>query len=232
MIKFLTAMLMAALMMGGAAADIGETGSGATLSGTIVEINEQGVLLDQGEAGQVLALMDEDTAIEGVEAELAVGQYALVDYDGKMTRSLPPQVYAQRVAVYAFRGTVTQMMGGSAMVKTDDWGEVQLNLPQGTILFVGCPVTVYFDGTMTASLPAQVSALHLVTPTVCGTVTETDGEYFLLKDEKGETWRVNLSGETVYDVQPQVNSGVRVYFSGAATYSLPPQISAIAVAEG
>ena len=232
MIKFLAAMLMTALLTGGAVADIEETAAVATLSGVIVEISEQGVLLDQGEAGQVLALVDQDTAIEGVEAELAVGQYALVEYDGKMTRSLPPQVYAQRVSVHALRGTVTQMMGASAMVKTDEYGEVQVNLPQGTILFAGCPVTVYFDGAMTASLPAQVSALHLTTPTVTGAVTQANEDYFLIQDQAGEIWRVNLSGETIIDVQPQAGGQVTVYFSGAATYSLPPQIAAIAVTQG
>lgn len=231
MMKFLTAILMAALLGGGAAAapQTAAQNQTFTLSGLILSIEEEGVLLDRGEEGQVLALVDEDTLIEGVEAELAVGQYALVDYDGKMTRSLPPQVYAQRVAVYALRGVVTQMEGQSAMVGTDEYGQVQVHLPQGTTLFVGCPVTVYFDGAMTASLPAQVSALYVLTPTVTGSVTEVDEDAFLIQDPDGQIWQVNRAPDTVYEAQVQVGAQVTVYFSGASTYSIPPQISAIAL---
>ena len=64
--------------------------------GNITEIAEDYVLIDAGEMGMIQANTSIDTLIEGVE-ELAVGQTAVILYDGKMTRSLPAQITALRI---------------------------------------------------------------------------------------------------------------------------------------
>lgn len=61
------------------------------LGGVIVEIGEEGLLLDQGDGNYVVVHMEESTPITGVE-ELEVGMYVFVRYNGVMSRSLPPQV--------------------------------------------------------------------------------------------------------------------------------------------
>lgn len=134
-----------------------------TLTGVITEITDEYVLLDVGDMGQVQANLSEDTLIEGVE-ELAIGQTAIVTYDGKMTRSLPAQITALRVGVYEVRGTVKTMEDGRITVeKTEGGDEVVLTLPEGApALAVGDVITAYTTGISTMSLPPQMNAIAIV----------------------------------------------------------------------
>ena len=131
-----------------------------TLTGVITEITDEYVLLDVGDMGQVQANLSEDTLIEGVE-ELAVGQTAIVTYDGKMTRSLPAQITALRVGVYQLEGVVTELLDGGVMVGTEQ-GEVRLSLPEGTqAVAVGEHIVAYTTGISTMSLPPQMTAVAI-----------------------------------------------------------------------
>ena len=134
-----------------------------TLTGVITEITDEYVLLDVGDMGQVQANLSEDTLIEGVE-ELAIGQTAIVTYDGKMTRSLPAQITALRVGVYEVRGTVKTMEDGRVTVeKTEGGDEVVLTLPEDApALAVGDAITAYTTGISTMSLPPQMNAIAIV----------------------------------------------------------------------
>ena len=134
-----------------------------TLTGVITEITDEYVLLDVGDMGQIQANLSEDTLIEGVE-ELAIGQTAIVTYDGKMTRSLPAQITALRVGVYEVRGTVKTMEDGRITVeKTEGGDEVVLTLPEDAPqLAVGDVITAYTTGISTMSLPPQMNAIAIV----------------------------------------------------------------------
>ena len=134
-----------------------------TLTGVITEITDEYVLLDAGEMGQIQANLSEDTLIEGVE-ELAIGQTAIVTYDGKMTRSLPAQVTALRIGVYEVRGTVKTLEEGRVNVeKTEGGDEVVLTLTEGApALAVGDVITAYTTGISTMSLPPQMNAIAIV----------------------------------------------------------------------
>ena len=134
-----------------------------TLTGVITEITDEYVLLDVGDMGQIQANLSEDTLIEGVE-ELAIGQTAIVTYDGKMTRSLPAQITALRVGVYEVRGTVKTVEDGRVTVeKTEGGDEVVLTLPEDApALAVGDVITAYTTGISTMSLPPQMNAIAIV----------------------------------------------------------------------
>ena len=134
-----------------------------TLTGVITEVTDEVVMLDAGELGQIQANLSEDTLIEGVE-ELAVGQTAIVTYDGKMTRSLPAQVTALRIGVYEVKGTVTAIEEGRITIEqTEGGGEVVLTLPESAPeLQVGDLLTVYTTGISTMSLPPQMNASAIV----------------------------------------------------------------------
>lgn len=133
------------------------------LTGVITEVTDEYVMLDAGEMGQVQANLFEDTLIEGVE-ELAVGQTAIVTYDGKTTRSLPPQITALSIGVYEVAGTVTAVEDGRITVERTEGGdEVVLTLPENAPeLAVGDVVTAYTTGISTLSLPPQMNAIAVV----------------------------------------------------------------------
>ena len=77
-----------------------ETEDGAeeidTLCGQITEINDEYLILEGTQQGTVQVNILDDTLYNGSlqQGELAVGQYAEVIYDGKMTRSIPAQMNA------------------------------------------------------------------------------------------------------------------------------------------
>ena len=130
------------------------------LSGTIMEVLDDCVMLDVPELGDVQAFIGEETTIEGVDA-LRIGQTAFVLYDGKMTRSLPPQITAQRISVYAVEGTVTEVAEDRVTIlRGDELGEVVLTLPENAPeLEIGQSVIAYTTGIMTMSLPPIMNAI-------------------------------------------------------------------------
>lgn len=130
------------------------------LSGTIMEVLDDCVMLDVPELGDVQAFIGEETTIEGVDA-LRIGQTAVVLYDGKMTRSLPPQITAQRISVYAVEGTVTEVDEDRVTIlRGDELGEVVLTLPENAPeLEIGQSVIAYTTGIMTMSLPPIMNAI-------------------------------------------------------------------------
>lgn len=129
------------------------------LSGLIGEVTPEYLVITDAELGEVRVNLGEETVFEGVEHEaLAVGQYVYIDYDGKMTRSLPPQVFAMRVYAHVVSGTVTAVEEGSVTLDQDG-SPVVVHLPEGApALAPGQHVTAYTSGMMTMSLPPQVSA--------------------------------------------------------------------------
>lgn len=135
------------------------------LSGEILELGEGFLLLQDAVQGEVQVNLSEDTLFEGAELdELAAGQFVLVLYNGMMTRSLPPQVTALKVGVYAITGEVTGAEEGSFTLLRDEIGdEVIVFLSEGgEAPAEGERVTVYTNGAMTMSLPAQTTALGVV----------------------------------------------------------------------
>lgn len=136
-----------------------------TLGGEVTEVGEDYFVIKDAELGEVQVNFGDDSLFEGVEAdELAAGQYVFVLYDGKMTRSLPPQVFALRVSMYTVSGEITGMEDGRATLVRDEIGdEVILTLPQDAPqLSAGDRVTAYTNGMMTMSLPPQMIAVKVI----------------------------------------------------------------------
>lgn len=135
------------------------------LGGEVTEVGEGYFVMADAELGEVQVNLGDDSAFDGVELdELAAGQYVYVIYDGKMTRSLPPQVFALRVSMYATTGEITELTEGKMTLVRDEIGdEVIISLPQDApALAVGDHVTAYTTGIMTMSIPAQMNAVKIV----------------------------------------------------------------------
>ena len=133
------------------------------LSGIITEITDDYIMLDAGEMGQIPATLTEDSINEGVDT-LLLGQVAIVTYDGKMTRSLPPQITALHLGVYEVKGTVTAVEDGRITLSREEGGdEVVLTLPENAPeLAVGDAVTAYTTGISTMSLPPIMNAVAIL----------------------------------------------------------------------
>ena len=78
------------------------------LQGTILEVQEDGLLIMDEAQGEVLVLISDET-VQETGYELGVGDYVYVDYNGQMTRSLPPQVTAGRIVSHKLEGDVVEV---------------------------------------------------------------------------------------------------------------------------
>lgn len=218
-----------------------------TLEGVITEIVEGGFLLHDNEQGDVMLNLSESTVWEGLSGsdELEIGLYVAVEYDGRMTRSLPPQAHADRVSLYLpLNGSVLEIYeDGSFLMSEETNGEVLVHTEEILPLYEGMDVTVYHNGAMTLSLPAQVSARRVIVPELTGTVSEWTQERFLLTDADGKPYEILMNKDTPINYGPiemeaeEANaplsvdwgddSTVTVYYNGAMTRSLPAQVTAL-----
>lgn len=165
MMKKLIAVLTMLALLAGAVAGFAqdeqaEESPAVLLTGAILEVAEDYVLLDVDELGEVQAWVNEETVIEGVDA-LMPGQVAVVLYNGMMTRSLPPQMTAQRVSVYAVEGTVTAVEEDCVTIlRADGAGDVIVTLPEDAPeMAEGSRVIAYTTGIMTMSLPPIMNGI-------------------------------------------------------------------------
>ena len=77
------------------------------LSGVVVEMNDEMILIEDADGSQVQVNLFEDTTFEG--DAIVPGTLIFVVYNGMMTRSLPPQVAAIKVSCFAFTGEIAEM---------------------------------------------------------------------------------------------------------------------------
>ena len=135
------------------------------LSGEITELGDGFIVIVDRVNGPVQVNLGDDTLYDGAEfEELAVSQFIQVMYDGKMTRSIPAQVYALKIGLYPVSGVVKEAGEGSMTLKREELGdEVIVHLPEGvTAPAAGSSVTAYTNGAMTMSIPAQTTAIGIV----------------------------------------------------------------------
>ena len=159
------------------------------LQGTILEVGEDSLRIEDAEQGEVVVLISEDTVLE-TGYELAVGDYVYVDYNGVMTRSLPPQVTAGRIVSHKLEGDVleTYPEENAILIYTEEGGEYRVNLPEtwAETGFEAQRAIVYYDGAATLSIPPQVSA-GLILPVYAleDIVTELSESMMILGKDDG-----------------------------------------------
>ena len=136
------------------------------LYGQITEITDEYLMLEGTEQRTVQVNLLDDTLYDGAiqQSELAVGQYAEVLYDGKLTRSIPAQAAALAVNIYPLAGTVDEVQedGRVLVTPTDGGAQVLLSLPDDVTVEAGETATFYTTGVATMSLPAQMNAIGVV----------------------------------------------------------------------
>ena len=133
------------------------------LSGIVVEIAPEYILILTADGQQVQVNLFGETAFEG--KEIAVGDFVHVTYNGMMTFSIPAQIAALKVGCYTHEGVVSDLNETGFILNTD-MEIILVNAPTELLtgLENGMTVTVYTNGAMTMSLPAQIGA-EMITAT-------------------------------------------------------------------
>ena len=171
------------------------------LEGIVTEIVDGGFVMEDAEQGEVMLNTSDATVFDGmlIEGELMEGQYVFVEYDGRMTFSLPPQAHADRVASNVLTGSVTEVLeDGSILMMDDTFGETIVHLSENmNHVYAGMPITVYYDGVMTLSLPGEANASHIILPELTGAVSNKTEEGFTLTDADGIEYEVKFAEGTL-----------------------------------
>ena len=136
------------------------------MTGTALEITDTYYLIENADGQQVQVNLYDETLFEGKTPE--VGDLIHILYNGMMTRSLPPQINALRIGCYVLSGHVVELTeegftldDGSEIIEVHAAPELLAGIENGSA------VTVYFNGAMTMSLPAQIGAeMILVTAAI------------------------------------------------------------------
>ena len=129
--------------------------------------------------------------------------------------------------------------GNLLLLLPDDTQVLALKTDETTLegveeLYAGLFVQVVYDGKITRSLPGQLTALHVSSYCVMGEVTEV-----VLSTGDDAPMQAALSTSELGDIlvnlpegtqeAPEKGETLRVFYNGAATMSLPAQISALRV---
>ncbi len=231
--KSLFLILLSLMLLAMPFASLAEIATPVTLNGLISEVHEGFFLLEDEAIGTVRVNLDDAlTVYEGIAAKgkLAVGQYVFVTYNGIMSRSIPPQVSALKIGCYLLQGTVTDILENGFVVEGDVvLGAVVVHMGEGfPTVYQGASIAVYYNGTMTLSLPPQIAAYHIVVPMVEGTVSQATRGGFTLTDAQGTAFAITLDEHTVTYAAPKDGDQVRVYFLGNLNAADP--IAALEVA--
>lgn len=148
-------------------------------------------------------------------------------------------ILAEDAEEYAFSGFVAEVTDEYFTFTTTDEQLIQANLSTPCDLVEGDLVLVTYNGQMTYSIPAQISAMDVTVmeqeqPEMTGTVTEITEDAIIFTTADGQTIQANLSEDTVQEyLLPSetltVGDFIHVTYNGQMTRSIPAQIAAIAV---
>lgn len=216
----------------------------ATLNGLVVGWTEEGAILIRGEYGQMYQVEIDPEYTNMMDAQfLMLGDYVTVLYDGMLSRSIPAKLTASYISCFQRTGVVTELdydeeadrVAGFLMTDGDEQLYVALDEANDQPVNVGTTVTVYFDGMMSRSIPAQINALYLRTIHLAGQLleigeAEEDGSYALLmKDDVYGEVLVRCDADTILYARLNVGEMITVATSGMMTMSLPAQTYALEV---
>lgn len=125
-------------------------------------------------------------------------------------------------------GTVEEITDEYYLILTTDGQRIQVNLDastgfDGNQVALGDLIHVFYDGKMTRSVPAQVTAQHIGCYYHTGAIVELTQEGFTL-DADEQILEVHAQQELLAGLEN--GQQVKVYTNGIMTMSLPAQVNA------
>lgn len=151
---------------------------------------------------------------------------------GKNEENLIPPVEGVITEILApeYDEETEKLLSASLMLETEEYGLVEAHFHPETLLegaedlAVGDYVFITYNGIMSRSIPAQITAEKVTAYRFTGIVSQLQEDGFLLTTEDaGDVW-VNAEAELLEGVAAEAE--ITVYFDGVMTMSLPGQICA------
>lgn len=203
------------------------------LTGVVGDITEEGFTLTT----------DMEMVIVNAPSDLLAlvedGAKVNVYFNGAMTMSLPAQIGAESITPIQETATISgTVVEAYIMIENADGELIQVNLSSLTELLAGLPelgdiITAGYNGQMTRSIPAQVTAQTIdivaAQTTIAGEIVEISEDGILIQTEEMQVL-VKVDVDTVYemDATHELAEGelIQVIYDGVMTMSLPAQIYA------
>ena len=194
--------------------------TGVVLSGHVMEIADEHLLVKTPDGLHVEAFITGETLFEGEDVQ--VGDFVHILYNGMMTRSLPAQITAQTVSCHKLPGVVSEMTEeGFILSFGEDVWHINATADQLDGILDGMFITVYHEGMMTMSLPPQVAASHIRGQEIVGIVTEMiEGGFLLTVDGEEIPYAVYPMEDALFFVQPEPGLEIIVAINGLMTAGL------------
>lgn len=191
----------------------------AELEGFVMDVQDEFVLIQTGDGLMVEAFLTAETVLDG--KEIAIGDYVRVSYNGMMTRSIPAQITADFIGNYMLMGLVSEITENSFILT---FGEeiYQVNAAPTQLAGIqdGMFITVYHNGMMTRSIPAQVNASHIRGMEIIGIVTEmVEGGFTLTVEGEELPYHVAIKEDALQFVQAEPGMEIIVIIDGMMTAS-------------
>lgn len=209
----------AAIIPSPGAADIDDIVDTATLEGFVLDVQDGIILLQTREGQRIEALLTADTFMDGNEP--AIGDYIHITYNGQMTKSIPSQITADYVGNYVLMGLVSDMTEeGFLLTYGEQSWQVNATEAQLALIQDGMFITVFHNGIMTRSIPAQVTADHVRGMEIVGTVIEmVEGGFTLSVEGEELPYHVALKEDAMAFVQAEPGMTLIVVTDGIQTTS-------------
>ncbi len=212
-----------------AAEDVAMAPASLNLTGIVSEIGEGYFVLDIDENTRYQVNYGETTLSNIAVSDIVVGVRLTVTYDGKETRSIPAQIFADTIDVCSVIGTVAEITEqGFILVVSDSLSYEVLPQPDSLpavlpALESGMTVTVLYDGKETRSIPAQITGLKVIVPVITGTIDSIEDNAYLITDEAtGNQVLVTVPDIAAFAVGERVSA----IYNGVMTLSLPARVNA------
>ena len=204
----------------GPSAEANELADVVLLDGFITDVLDDSLLLLTKDGLAIEALLNEDTIFEGKNA--AIGDYVQIVYNGIMTRSLPAKITAMAVRNHMLMGVVSDLAEtGFTLTFGEEIYQVSADAALLEGIQDGMFITLYYNGMMTRTIPAGVTAMHIRGQEIVGTITEmVEGGFTLTVEGEEIPYHVGIKDGAFQFVQPEPGVEVIVITDGLETASL------------
>lgn len=197
-------------------------------TGMILEISETGFQMYTGD--EIMTVMITESTGWDTDGILRQGDMVVIcseepEKDGVL--------YADHIIDHRIRGCVTEVTEGQEPYLLLNPGEgsewIRVNtagLPMRS-LAAGSIVDVYYDGIMTRSIPAQITALYIRGTVLGGKVLEIgeNGELLILGKD-GEKVLLHVTEDTLMPTEPKIGNEIKASVFPQMRLSLPAQYEA------
>lgn len=200
-------------------ADMDDTADFAAVEGFVLDVQDGLLLLQTREGQRIEALLTAETLMDGNEP--AIGDYIHITYNGQMTKSIPAQITADFVGDYVLMGLVSDKTEeGFLLTYGEQAWQVNATADQLALIQDGMFITVFHNGIMTRSIPAQVTADHVRGTEIVGTVIEmVEGGFTLTVEGEESAYHVALKEDAMSFVQAEPGMTLIVVTDGIQSAS-------------